>query len=264
MRRDQQLVERLLDHIHSSGGPHYGVVARPEELDRRTKAVEVIASSPAGRTLAVEHTLAQPFVGKKADDAPFLAVMAPLEKDQTLRLAGFGVDLKIDVGAISKGVDWSDVSTAVADWYRSVMHTLPEGISTHNVPGLPFTLAVHVVKDSLPGLPGKLFVWRPLRLELGAVIRTALSTKLPKLVAAAADERILLFEQEDPLWGYPAFTSILESLASEFPALRNIDAVWVVKTVVWETEGVLWFCQVWPSLSPARRAQMKGNDLRGS
>ena len=41
----------------------------------------------AGRTLAIEHTLVEPFEGEKADSVRFLKALAPLEHHPALLLS---------------------------------------------------------------------------------------------------------------------------------------------------------------------------------
>ena len=64
----------------------------------------------------------------------------------------------------------------------------------------------------------------------------ALETKLPKLVNARANKRILLFERDQ---SFPSDLQIYEAVAkrqARFPDLAKIDEIWFANTAVYETE----------------------------
>ena len=123
------------------------------------------------------------------------------------------------------------------------------------VAGLPFGLTLSVDKMYLNNdYPGQILVARydmPETFE--SVIKKALSDKLPKLSAAQAGKRILLLEQNDVARGFQEPTKAIRSVQSQFPDLANIDEVWLARTPVWETEGIVWFFPVWPEFDLNKR-----------
>ena len=106
MKRDQQLVADFLSASNQAYGTSFTVVSRPEEEERRLPSVEAIARDNEGNTLAIEHTLIEPFEGKCQDDDRFMKVFGGLEGSPRLTLPGHNVELTVDVGAIPTGVSW--------------------------------------------------------------------------------------------------------------------------------------------------------------
>jgi hypothetical protein len=78
------------------------------------------------------------------------------------------------------------------------------------------------------------------------VVRHALASKLPKLAAAAVAARVLLFEKGSPPRGYAEIGQAVEDLRAEFPLLNNLNEVWVMNTVAWESENYSPTYLVWP------------------
>jgi len=87
---------------------------------------------------------------------------------------------------------------------------------------------------------------------LAGVLRKALHDKLSKLLHTPAESRILLLEKDNLPRGYVEIAQTIESLQPEFRDLSKVDAIWVVNTVAWELEGVVWFLKIWPGGVTAR------------
>ena len=102
------------------------------------------------------------------------------------------------VGAISNGVRWADLHTALRDGLAAALPSLLEGRSTVPVSLGRFSLDVYVRKTKTsPTNQGKFLTGRLDPGEPGPeLMRNALERKLPKLAAAIADKRILLLEQD--------------------------------------------------------------------
>ena len=64
MRRDRE--RKLLNMFLSKYGD-YPKRDYPEDRERSKKAVDVIAENREGNTLAIEHTLVEPFLGERDD-----------------------------------------------------------------------------------------------------------------------------------------------------------------------------------------------------
>src|SRR5262249_10803735 len=145
--------------------------------------------------LQFEHTLLQPFVGERQDSHILSRTLAPLDRRQDLLVEGSNISLRFRVGAVPTGVKWATVPAAVESWYKSGCRDFPNGQSKHHIPGLPFDLEVDVEKYEESG-NGHLFIerWMPPE-TIEPVVRDALSSKLPKLVATRADKRLLLLEK---------------------------------------------------------------------
>jgi hypothetical protein len=63
-RDDIELVRMFLAGFKDESGRTYKLKERPDVTERKEKAIEAIAASEDGRTLAIEHTYVQPFVGE--------------------------------------------------------------------------------------------------------------------------------------------------------------------------------------------------------
>jgi hypothetical protein len=108
-------------------------------------------------------------------------------------------------------------------------------------------LPITIDKDHLPGNKGKVFVGRyDMPDSLTEVIKQALAKKLGKLIAANAQNRILLIEKDSPPHGYSEIAKVIEDLSANFTDLTRIDQIWVVDTVAWESENYTSFTPVWP------------------
>src|SRR5262249_54964282 len=125
-KRDIELVELLVEHLNSKWGTDYKVTALPDSEDRTKKAVEAIATSRNGDSIAFEHTLIQPFVGDKADSQPLLKVFAPVEADPDCRLSEYDITVGVPVRAVAKG-DWAQLADELKIWLRNAKEALPEG-----------------------------------------------------------------------------------------------------------------------------------------
>jgi len=248
IRRDHALVEALLKERNRRFGSDYDVDHWPETLNTGRKEVEAIAKDSSGSRLAIEHTLIQPFVGKKADDVPFTRVLGALDKDATLRVPNFMLEVSVDVGSITKGY-WDSLGTNLQTWFRNNITSVPEGTSKHAVPETGLTLTVNktAMKPNVGDYPGRVFVARFAPADtFEAVVRTALESKLPKLLQADAEKRLLLVEKEDCYGSDYKLTELLRRIGRNVSDFARLDEVWLVKTIAWETEGVVWFGPVWP------------------
>jgi hypothetical protein len=80
-RDDIELVKMFLAGFKDENGCTYKLKVRPDVAERKEKAIEAIAESEDGRTLAIEHTYIQPFEGERADAVPFQTVFEQLRTD---------------------------------------------------------------------------------------------------------------------------------------------------------------------------------------
>lgn len=250
MKRDQKLVALFLEKYNELTNSTFQVDKWADQIERNKPAVEAIALDQLGISLAIEHTLLQPFKDERNDTQRFLAAIDSLEKDSSLKLPKHMVNLSLHVGTIPKGVDWSSVNRTVREWLRDNIAAFPLGTSSQIVPNLPFELRIGVDKIDMPhDEEGKIFFGRYVPPDtLAEVMRTALSTKLPKLVGTNADKRILLLEKNDILHGYFKTHEVISSVGQHFAELSKIDEIWLANTVAWESENYLNFCRVWPDV----------------
>ena len=245
MKRDIKLIQLFLRGYNESTGSSYEIGQHPDQIERQKPAIEAIAYDRAGKSLAIEHTLVQPFWGEKDDTQVFRTVFAPLESDLLLRLADYDIELWPSVGAIPRGVNWKEIGERVKGWFRNERDSFPTGSSVQKVPGLPFELIILVQKERQK--EGRVFVGRSAMPDtLKRVIMKSLSEKLPKLVHTPADRRVLVLEKDNVPRGYVEIGQIIESVSHEFLDLAKVDEIWIVNTVAWEKEQVVFFYKIWP------------------
>src|ERR1700682_1262776 len=259
MKRDQILVEKLLSAYNRHHGTLYSVVRWPEESNRKTEAVEAVAANALGQTIAFEHTLIEPFVGEREDTDRFMRVFSRLEGNADLMKPGDDVGVVVGIRSILTGVKWEKVAELVHRHLASRIPRITEGNISEEIPGVGFPLEVKLM-ISAHDSPGQDHVWIQRSLpgdSLVTVVRRALARKLPKLVAEPADKRILLLEKAVSVGGHYEIRAAMDELLGEFPQLRIIDEVWLAITPGWESEDVLFFCELLPELS-GRRLMMRG------
>jgi hypothetical protein len=65
--------------------------------------------------------------------------------------------------------------------------------------------------------------------------------QISKLVATAADKRILFFERDQMSLGENQIYDEIAKLAPDFPDLRRVDEIWFVNTSLHQSEGWVYF-----------------------
>jgi hypothetical protein len=249
MKRDQKLVALFLERFNELTGSTFQVKEWPDDNERTKPAVEAIAVDELGTTLAIEHTLLQPFDGEREDTTRFLLAVGTLEKDESLRLPGYCVYISFYVGSIPKGVKWSAINPAIREWLREHIAAFPTGHSKQVIPNLPFELRVGVTKTAIRDGYERIFFMRYEPPEsLNVVMQTAMRRKLPKLVGTDADRRILLLEQNDIAHGHGATHEAIKTAGKDFPELASVNEIWVVDTVGWESGDYLSYLRAYPDL----------------
>ena len=241
---EKRVIEKFLTTYNAFNGIEMKVIAWPDEIDRSGKAIDAIASD-GQKTVAIEHTLLQPFAGERGDSAIFLHTVGSLDQKPTLQLPDYSVTLTVAVGAVPKGQDWTAVAPAIETWYHGSATTLPDGHSDHVVPGLAFPLEVHIEKVVVPGR-ADFFIsrWMPPG-TLDAVVGKAITDKLPKLLAARTYQHLLLLEKNSIARGYGEITEALRGIEAAGTDLDDVE-IWVIDTVALESENYGPSYLVWP------------------
>lgn len=254
MRRDQLLAEHFLSTYNNCHGCSYKVVRWPDAINRKTEAVEAVARNESGETIALEHTLIEPFCGEREDTNRFMRVFGELEGNPDLKKLGCDVDVVVQVGAIKTGFEWEEAREFVHRYLASRIPLLKEGITCEEIAGAGFKLEVTLgITAHDPGMKDHVWISRTLPVDsLEVVVRRALEHKLPKLLAEPATRRILLFEKADIAIGLTNIRVALDSFSVDFPQLKKIDEVWLAITHCWESEDVLFFNELSPELGGRR------------
>jgi hypothetical protein len=224
--------------------------SQPDKIDRKKPAVEWLAKrKPDGKTLAIEHTIIEPFIGDKSDFAAFSAAFLEIERDTSLWVPGRWIRVFVPVGSLQnkrKNAERIAVVRSVHAWIEINRFALSNGISQHSCPvsGIPgrvlsdITLTVKVVplEHGVHAESGLLHVRRQqVEDDLDKVIDKALRTKVPKLVNTAADKRILLLERQHMNLTPKRILREIESRRPSVPALALVNEIWIVETPLYGT-----------------------------
>jgi hypothetical protein len=220
-------------------------------LDKRMdKAVEALVTRTFdGKTLAIEHTIIEPFVGEKEDFAFFEAALLRIHTDESLPVPGRLIQVFVPVGTLQnqpKKVARDAIARSVHGWIRSNRLALRDGTSQHRcaitgIPGrppfdIPLTLRVDPLQHHPDAERGILHVGRQqVGSNFGEVIEKALEKKLPKLVKTSADKRILLLERQQWILHPQDILDEIEKRRSSFPDLARVDEIWIVETIFYGT-----------------------------
>lgn len=212
MDRDQLIALAVAELIAAQrGGGQVMVVAVPERDDRTNPAVELVAADAVG-TLAIEHTLIEPYPGQIQDNHQIRPYAETLPTMLAGRLpAGSRFDLNLDVRVVNGIRPTEDTLDAIVEWAVAAAALLEDGRpgigGSHMAKGgpsdLPFAITVarwpRDVDDALPEV--SIGWWRPPDLEERRRERlvVALRKKLPKIAAAEAEghQGVLVVESDD-------------------------------------------------------------------
>jgi hypothetical protein len=246
--REDPFIKRFLS-AYERGSWADATLVKPDSIDRTNPAVDQIATRRSDRkTLAIEHTIIEPYVGDKEDFAFFQSAFLGIEKDETLLVPGLWIQVFVPVGTLWNQPPKSRdaIVQSVHCWIKSNRAIVPKGISQHpcsvtGVPGeLPFdiTLSLKVVplQDGSVAEHGTLHVRRQeIDSSLGDVIVKSLTKKLPKLVNTSADKRILLLERQHMNLFPERILGEIEKRRASFPDLGGVDEIWIIETIFYET-----------------------------
>jgi hypothetical protein len=230
-------------------GETYAVESWPDD-DSSKKNIDALCRNGDGRTLAVEHTLIEPYAGNKADIDPFLKTLGALEDHPLLKQQGYMLIASQAVGAVPRGIKWVDVPQLMVPQLAAVLPGLPEGLHTVTVTGPRWSLNLNVSKRrTAPGDSGSFFTARVYPGDPGPeLIIAALEKKIPKLAAASADKKILLLEKD-------AAAGTIEAQFDQLPdepriraLLGSIDQIWGINSAALESEDVIFTNQIFPPL----------------
>lgn len=220
---------------------------------KQDRAIELLATRRAdSTTLAIEHTLIEPFVGEKADFVQFSSLLE-IEKDQSLTVPGHAIYVDVPVGALRKKsrprkLSPDRIVVCIQDWLKENVRSLPLGRSKHMCHILAADGSVSIVLPLntrvVPIRQGKGRVlirrwvgdW-----NCGDCVEKALRNKLPKLVNTKASKRILLLERDNMRLSEDMILEEIEKRRATFPELAKVNEIWLAETVVCETERVVYF-----------------------
>lgn len=240
-RREDAIIEQFVTAYEGSSWKNSQICWPDREKDG---SVDALATRSDGRTLAIEHTLIESFVGERQDFEGFKKFQC-IEDDPGLRQVDRIVYINIPRNALPKGksrsMSWDAIMTCVHRWLLANLSQLGEGEGYHNCPVAgyritkPFTIKLHIKIISSAGAVGKPLIRRYGSFDIDATVRKALDAKLPKLANTAADKRILLLERNQWYLDEMRIWQVIQSRASDFPLLSKINEIWFAETVFYDT-----------------------------
>jgi hypothetical protein len=251
---------------------------QPDRIERTKQAVDWLAKRDSdGKTLAIEHTIIEPFIGEKADLASFVAAFLEIERDASLLVPGRWIRVFVPAGVLQnqrKKVVQNAIVQSVSRWIKSNRLVLADGISQHRcaIPGIPgkptfdITLNLKVVplQHGPAAKAGSLNVRRQQVVDnLDAVIEKALRKKLAKLVNTAADKRILLLERQHMNLYPERILHEIENRRASFPDLARVDEIWIIETIGYGTAffGTHFRCELYENDAVVRSFDFNDGEL---
>ena len=245
--RDEQVFIRLFVSAYENFA---WAGSKIDALDERADgAIEALITRADGQTMAIEHTLVEPFVGDKRDFAVFEQSMCRrIEEDESLRAPDTGIIVYVPVGVFDgrRPAQRNVIIESIHSWIRSNRLHMREGVHRYlcDVPGMdPLTLTVDRTKFGhlQPG-PGSVLLRRQqVTNDLDKVIEKALRKKLGKLVSTKADRHVLFLERDQFTFLPDLIFTEIERQRTNFPLLEKVDEIWHVETIGYKLGGLLYF-----------------------
>jgi hypothetical protein len=267
-RRPENEIIQLFVSAYENDAWKDATITFPDEVE--DGGIDGFAERAGGATLAIEHTVVEPFIGDIADQSEMLSLFPLIEQDMSLLVPEIWIRLFVPVGAfhLQKPRVREAIVRAVHDWLRVNRLSIPIGDSKHacrvkGIPGKPeidITLTLKVV--AVPG-EGKLHVRRQqVGDTLGDVIGGMLARKLPKLVKSAANKRLLLIERRHMNLLPERIHQEIEKRRAMFPSLRDVHEIWIADKIPFfqQEDGDVWF-ELWEGGKPIRHFDFQDGKL---
>jgi hypothetical protein len=200
--------------------------------ERQDGAVELVATRRSDSvTLAIEHTVIQPHPQEKEDFAKFKRTFPTDISDPSLEIPHGFLYVDVPFGVLEKGADWAAVAECVLAAIRRNKHLIPAGRSQLFCAsgGRDFVLHTRLVSDP-SSASGKTIIRRYGEFALASTVRTALATKLPKLVRTQAKRRLLMLERDQWHVDHTALATEIEVCRLAFPEMASVDEIWIAET----------------------------------
>lgn len=215
--------------------------------ETQENAVEVIATRSDGKTLALEHTLIELFVGEKYDSKIFVeAFQSRIEKNPEFVIPGRALNVMIPVGALASIRDRDAAGEALLAWMRAKHASLPDGDSDQTIMvGRSEALKVRFRSDDCGGAVGYCWLARCDKpTDIYKIVEKTIKRKVPKLIRTQADRRILLLQREHITMGNTEILDLIEQFAATFPDVAKVDEIWFADTSLSESEEWTYFSRL--------------------
>lgn len=198
---------------HESGTWADAKFTKPDAIDRTNPAVDQLATRKCdGKTLAVEHTIIELFVGDKEDFAFLETAFFGIENDKSLLVPGRWIQVLVPVGTLRNQPKKARhaIVQSVHRWIKSNRFVLRDGASQHPC--------------AITGIPGRL----PFDITLNVKV-----VPLQRGSAAAAG---ILHVRRQHMNLYPqSMLDEIEKRRASFPGLAHVDEIWIGGTIFYGT-----------------------------
>ena len=210
-------------------------------------AVDALVTRSDGKTLAIEHTLIEPFEGDRGNlESFFKRLQQRIEDDPALRQTDRSVRVYVNIDAPPDALtkhtsrSWDTIGECVQRWLQAHLAQLGEGGGDHDcrIEGhgiaTPFSMKLYIKIISSKGSDRGPLIRRCGPTKVDDTVKKALDKKLPKLAGTSADKRILLLERnqwplcEEQIW------QEIQRQAADFPLFSKIDEIWIAETVFYD------------------------------
>jgi hypothetical protein len=243
-RREEAFIKLFLS-AYEDGSWADAQWSQPDKIIRSKPAVDGLATRKSdNKTLAIEHTIVEPFVGEKSDLAFFLnAAFLEIERDASLPVPGLWIQVFVPVGTLKNQPTAARraIVQSVHSWIKANRLLLRHGDSELpcTITGLPgkaefdITLTIRVVplETGARAETGILHIRRQqVQDTLDEIIEKALREKLPKLVNTDADKRILMLERQHMILDPDRILQEVEKQQGAFPELARVDEIWILES----------------------------------
>jgi hypothetical protein len=244
--RDEQVFIRLFVSAYENfAWANSKIDPLDEEMDG---AIEALITRADGETMAIEHTLIEPFVGDKRDYALFEQAFLKIEDDKSLAVPDTGTIVYVPAGILDgqKPAKRNVIVESIHSWIANNRLRLRDGTHRYrcDVPELPpVTLTVERNKFGLPRPnQGSMLVRRQqVTNDLDKVIEKALRKKLPKLVNTKANRHVLFLERDQFTFHPDLIFTEIGRQRPNFPLLEGVDEIWHVETIFYRRGGHVYF-----------------------
>lgn len=241
-KRDEPFIELFLS-VYENRSWADGTYFWPEDPENRrlekSDPVEVIATrSSDGLKLAIEHTIIQPCIDEIGNRHAF-AQIRQIERDLGLRVPGRRIRVLVPINIFEAKPPAARVAIVreIHDWIKSARQTLADGRSEHSCRigdnTISLTTQVLTVRDFPDGLLQ--IQMQEVGNTFSEVVRKALHTKLPKLVKAEVDKRVLILERQHMSLNPDRILNEIEEQRISDPEvarlLNNAIEIWILSSL---------------------------------
>lgn len=230
-----EIIRRFVAKYNDCQDGNYQITRWPDREDRNNRACDAYAEAPQAQPLAIEHTNVETFQGQLLDSARFMRVIGELEAE--LKDAfDCHVTLTVPTFAVRPGTDWQLIKAQLRDWLLAAIPAQQSGRTKHQIPNIPFEIALEVDRDERMSHWFGVLRWVPPDLndyhQLTDSVQRALTNKNDQLrvYRLAGGRTILILESQDIALVSPAMLYKAFLRARNRAATENIDEVWVANT----------------------------------